>query len=303
MRIFLTGATGVIGIRVLPMLIEAGHQVSAVGRTDAKRAQLSQRGATPVSVDLFDREGLTRAIAGHDVVINLATAVPSPPMRGMLPGAWRDMDRIRREGSANLVHAARASGSVHTFIQESFAPIYESAGDSWITEDSAVRPARYNRSVLDAERNALSFTGDGRKGIVLRFALFYGPDDLATKQMLDGVRKGLFMMFGRGDDYFSYVHHDDAAAAVVAVLNADAGIYNVVEDEPMRRREAANGIAWLVGFHRPPRMPPPWGGKLLGSVGDMLSRSLRISNAKLRTTGWNARYQNIVAGLSPKVDA
>ena len=279
MKIFVTGGSGVIGQRAIPLLKSAGHDVIAPRRKE---------------LDLFDSDAVRNAVATCDVVINLATAVPSPPMKGLLPGAWRAMDRMRRDASRIIAHAAMTSGHVHTLIQESFAPIYASNGESWITETSPVQPARYNRSALDAERNALSFTGDGRKALVLRFALFYGTDDEPTQQLIDSVRKGRFMMFGDPDDYFTYVHHDDAASAVVAALLAKGGIYNVCENEPLRRRQLAEGIAQKLGV-KPPKYLPAFASKLAGSVGDMLSRSLRISNAKLRgATGWSSKYSNML---------
>src|SRR5919199_2729786 len=101
MRIFLTGATGVIGKRVVPQLIAVGHEVTAVGRTPEKRASLTRQGANAVEVDLFDRAALRSVIAGHEAVINLATSIP-PSSRTLLPGAWRENDRIRRVASHNI---------------------------------------------------------------------------------------------------------------------------------------------------------------------------------------------------------
>src|SRR5919206_1815201 len=110
MRIFVTGATGVIGKRVVPQLIAAGHQVTAVGRTPEKRALLARQGATVVDVDLFDRTALHSVIGGHEVVINLATSIP-PSSRTFLPGAWRENDRIRRVASQRITEAAAAGGA------------------------------------------------------------------------------------------------------------------------------------------------------------------------------------------------
>jgi nucleoside-diphosphate-sugar epimerase len=296
MRIFVAGATGVVGMRVVPMLVAAGHDVTGVGRTEKKRAELQRLGARGVGVDLFDAAGLRRVVAGHDIVINLATAVPSPA-RMLLPGAWRAMDRVRRQVSANLAAAALAGDSVGRIIQESFAPIYADSGDRWIDESSPVRPARYNRSVLDAESNAARLTSAGRAGVVLRFGLFYGPDDPFVRQILSTVHRGWFPLFGSADGYVSFVAHEDAATAVVAALAVPAGIYNVVEREPMRRRELADGIARLIGA-RPPRLMPAWVARLAGSLGDTLGRSLRISNRKLvLASGWTPRYATALDGF------
>src|SRR5690242_10768338 len=109
MKIFVAGATGVVGRRVVPLLVTAGHQVSAVTRTPERRAQIERLGATAVQVDLFSPEALRSAVAGHDVVINVATHIP-PAMQMFLPGTWAENDRIRRVASANLVEAALAGG-------------------------------------------------------------------------------------------------------------------------------------------------------------------------------------------------
>jgi nucleoside-diphosphate-sugar epimerase len=296
MRVFIAGATGVIGRRVVPVLVTAGHDVTGVCRTEQSLAALQQLGARGIGVDLFDADGVRRAVARHDVVINLATAVPSPA-RMFLPGAWRAMDRVRRQVSANLAAAALASDSVGRLIQESFAPIYADAGDEWIDESSLVRPARYNRSAVDAESNATGVASGGRTGVVLRFGVFYGPGDPLVQQLLGAARRGWFPLFGRPDGYFSFVAHDDAATAVVAALGVPAGIYNVVEHEPMRRRELAEAIAQLVGV-RPPRFLPPWVARLVGSLGDTLGRSLRISNRKLeRASAWKPKYPTTLDGF------
>jgi len=220
-----------------------------------------------------------------------------------LPGAWRPMDRVRRQVSRNLVEAALAGGTVQRMVQESFAPIYAAAGDDWVTESSAVRPARYNRSVLEAEAQAERFSQMGGAGVVLRFGLFYGPGDPATTTLLDAVRRGWFPLFGRPEAYVSWIAHDDAAGAVVAALSVPAGIYNVVEDEPKRRRELADGLARLLGV-RPPRFLPGWATPLVGAVGGTIARSLRISNRKLRAaSGWALHYRTALAGFGAVIPA
>lgn len=297
MRIFVAGATGVIGSRVVPLLVAGGHEVAGVGRTPEKRATLERAGARGVDVDLFDPMAVRRAVAGYDAIVNLATAVPSPAWRVFAPGAWREMDRVRREVSANLVDGALAAGTVTRFVQESFAPIYQDSGNRWIDESSPVQPRSFNRSTLDAESNARHF-GQGGTWVVLRFGSLYGPGDPVTVQLIDGIRRGWFPMFGRAEGYFSYVAHEDAATAVVASLGVPAGIYNVVEREPMTRRALADGIARLIGV-RPPRLLPPWMAHLAGSVGETLGRSLRISSRELEwASGWSPRYPTILDGMA-----
>src|SRR6478609_1324637 len=154
MRVFITGATGVIGRRVLPLLLQRGHEVSVLARrgSGSARADLVRQGAVGLEASLFDPASLGVAVAAHDVVINLATHMPPSSVRMFMPGACPEHDRIRREGSANLVGAALAAG-VQRLIHESYAPIYDSHGSAWIDETDPVRPGRYNRTILDAERS------------------------------------------------------------------------------------------------------------------------------------------------------
>ena len=300
-RVFVTGATGVVGRRLVPLLAAAGHRVSAVGRTAEKRELLTRLGATPVDVDLFDAAALRRAVAGHDVVVNLATHIP-PSSRVVLPGAWRENDRLRRVAAAHVAEAA-AAGGAERLVQESFAPIYEDRGDEWIDEGTPVRPVRYNRTVLDAEAAAERFGRGGRAAVVLRFAYFYGPDGDFTRQIIRLVRKGWAPVLGSPRGFISSVSHDDAASAVAAALGVPAGVYNIVDDEPLRRREFVDVLAAALGV-APPRLPPPWVARLAGSMGELLARSLRISNRKLRdASGWAPRYPSVREGWRAVVGA
>jgi nucleoside-diphosphate-sugar epimerase len=295
MHIFLAGATGVVGRRLLPLLLASHHRVTAVGRTPAKRAILERLGAQPAAVDLFAAAAVRRAVAHHDAVINVATHIPRSSVRMMLPGAWRENDRIRRLASRNLAEAGHAAGATR-FIQESFAPIYEDGGDRWVDELAPVRFARYNRSLADAERAAAWFTERGGTGVVLRFAPFYGPDATQAIELIASVRKGRAVLPGRPEAFFSSISHDDAATAVLAALRVPAGVYNVGDDEPVTRRQYVDALAQALDV-RPPRLPPAWLGRLGGSLAETIGRSLRLSNRKLHdATGWEPQYRSVRQG-------
>ncbi|PYO86490.1 MAG: hypothetical protein DMD58_16705 [Gemmatimonadetes bacterium] len=260
MRIFLTGSTGVIGRRAVPLLVAARHHVTAVARSPEKRLALERAGASAVTVDLFDPLAVRQAVHGHDAVINLAAAIA--------------------EGGARM-------------IQESFAPIYADMGDRWIDETAPTIPARYNRAVLDAEAAT-----ERAQGVVLRFAYFYGPDSDFTRAFLASVRKGRAQLIGDPAGFWPMVSHDDAASAVVAALTVPAGIYNVVDDEPLRRRELVDSLAATLNAP-PPKLLPAWLKYLLGSLGETLSRSQRISNRKLKAaSGWVPRWRSAREGLA-----
>ena len=294
MRIFITGATGVVGRRVITSLLTAGHYVTAVVRSAEKRRQLGDLGVNPVDVDLFDRQLVRRAVAGHEVVINLATRIP-PSSRAFLPGAWRENTRIRRVASANLAAAAVGAG-VERFIQESFAPIYRDGGDAWLDERAPLKPGRYNAAVLNAEAAAARVAQDGHVGVVLRFGFFYGPDSGYTRDMIRYVRKGWAPSFGSAAGFLSSISHDDAASAVIAALGAPTGVYNVVDDEPVRRREYYDSLAAVLGV-APPKFPPAWLARAFGSIGETLARSLRIANGKFKSkTRWRPSIPRIQDG-------
>ncbi|WP_242352042.1 NAD(P)-dependent oxidoreductase [Anaeromyxobacter sp. SG64] len=301
MRIFITGSTGVIGRRVVPALLAAGHEVTAVARAPEARERLVRAGANAIALDLLDPAAVRRAVAGHEIVVNLATHIPSPG-RMLLPFAWRENDRLRREASANLCEAALAGGASR-FVQESFALVYEDAGDAWVAERSRIRPVRYNRSVLDAERAAARFASHGGAGVVLRFAAFYGPDASHLRPLLAAARRGFAALPGAGDAFISSISHDDAASAVVAALRVPLGVYDVADDEPVRRREYFDLLAAALGVP-PPRLLPPWVKLVSGSLGELLARSLRISNWKLReAAGWAPRYPSVREGWAATIGA
>ena len=189
MKVLVTGATGVVGRRLVPLLVGSGHLVAAAGRSEDGRDRLGRLGAMLVTADLLNRDSLRRAVAGCAAIINLATHMPASALRMVLPGAWTENDELRRFGSANLVDAALAEG-VDRFVQESFAPVYPDCGDRWIEEDMPIRTASYNRTVEDAERSAARFAKAGGAGVVLRFASFYGPDSRLLAGVIRSVRRG-----------------------------------------------------------------------------------------------------------------
>jgi 2-alkyl-3-oxoalkanoate reductase len=294
MRVFVAGATGVVGRRLIPLLVDAGAAVTAVARTNAKAAQLKKQGATPKKVNLFDPAAVEAAVAGNDAVINIATKIPTG-MKMFLPGAFNENIKIRTEASQNLASAAIAARA-RVFIQESFAPAYPDRGDEWIDESVLIEPSSYVRSVADAESAAAEFTRSGGAGVVLRFSFFYGPQSPQSADMVKYVRRGLAPLPGGGDAYMSTLWIDDAASAVVAALSVPAGVYNVTDDVPMRRREAFDLLADALGVKHP-RTLPRWASRMMGSLGDTIGRSQRISNAKFRqSANWVPKVASVREG-------
>ena len=278
----------------MPLLVAADHNVTGVARSDAKALSLRLQGAKPITLDLFDKPAVAAAVTGHDVVINMATHIPTGA-KAMLPGAFNENNRIRREASANLGEAASAAGASR-FIQESFAPVYPDRGDEWIDETVPIEPARYVESVRAAESAAHEFTKRGGTGVVLRFSFFYDPGSAFTLDIIRLVRAGIAPVFGSAEGFMSSIWTDDAATAVVSALDVKAGTYNVTDDQPVRRREAFDALAAALGVKRPKPLPQLV-TTLSGSVGDTLGRSLRLSNARFKSaSGWKPHVRSVIQG-------
>ncbi len=283
-RVFVTGATGVLGRRVAGLLVAAGHVVTAVARTEAKATAIRAAGATPASVDLFDVHSVRQALAGHDAVAQLATNIPTGAS-AMIRRGWRTNDALRRDASAILASAA-IDMNVGRFIQESITFPYVDRGDVWIDENVDRTYFWGNQTTVDAEASAARVTNSGGFGVVLRFAMFMAPDSAHVQTFIAAARRGVFAIPGRADAYMSWIHVEDAAAAVVAALDAPSGIYNVAEADPERRSEHRLTLAAAVG--RPTLHEIPQGASRLGgSAIEALSRSQRVSSHRLQDmTSW-----------------
>jgi nucleoside-diphosphate-sugar epimerase len=288
MKVFVAGATGVLGKRAVARLIAEGHEVTGVARSEDKAHLLRRLGATPVAVDVFDAATVRDAVAGHDVVMNLATHIPRLS-KAASPGAWKENDRIRTEASRNLVDAALAARA-QRYIQESIAFTYADGGDAWLDEDAPIDMVGFLTATTEAEGNAQRFSRESAAwngaGVVLRFGLFYGPDSHSTVDSFRLVRIGAAPAMGAADAYQSSISTDDAAAAAVAALKAPAGIYNVADDEPLTKRDYADAFAAAAGASRPVLVPRA-AVKLGGHMAAPLARSQRLSNARFKqATGW-----------------
>jgi nucleoside-diphosphate-sugar epimerase len=296
MRVFMTGATGVIGPPTVDRLIEAGHEVRAVSRREEASARLRAQGAEPVTVDLFDGDAVKAAVAGCEAIVHVATNVPPFPqmMRG---SAWATHNRLRTEATRHLVDAAKAHG-IGRIVKESITFIYRDGGDAWLDESSplTLTPGLMAPTV-EGENTALELQAEGGEAVVLRFGLFYGGDNRATDEMLRLARWKGSMIAGKGGDYMSSIHAEDVATAVAAALAAPGGVYNVVDDEPLTRREALDAFSAAFGLKKL-WSNPAWLMKLLaGEAAQSLTASQRVSNAKFReTTGWAPKYPSMREG-------
>jgi nucleoside-diphosphate-sugar epimerase len=249
---------------------------------------------------MFDRASLEESVRGHDAIVNLATSMPTMTTF-VFRRAWRPTERVRIEGSAVVVDAALAAG-VSRVIQESVSMVYPDRGDEWIDESVAPDPYPNARGNLAAEASATRFSESGGVGIVLRLGLFYGPGARHSEQFLAMARRHVVPLVGSRDSYLSSIHTTDGGTAVVAALRAPAGIYNVVDDEPLTKHDYATALATAADARPWVRGP----GRLAFLVGDRmasLTRSMRVSNERFRkASGWRPRYPSAREGWLATVD-
>jgi nucleoside-diphosphate-sugar epimerase len=294
MRVFLLGGTGAIGRYALPALVAAGHEVSALARTPQKAAAVRGHGGAPVTVSMFDRDALSAAFRGHDAVVNLATSMPATAAF-MFRRAWTATERVRTEGSAAVVDAALAAGAGR-LVQESVSMIYPDGGDRWV--DEGTQPDRYPNAEgnLAAEAAAARFGDAGGTGVVLRLGLFYGPGARHSEQFLALARRHVLPVIGHPDSYVSSIHVADAGAAACFALQIPGGVYNVVDNDPLTKRQYAGALADAAG--KRPWIAGP--GRLAAVFGDRLTsltRSLRVSNRHFRqASGWEPLYPSAREG-------
>jgi len=295
MRVFLTGATGALGRPTTRALRAAGHEVRGVARGPAKDDLVRADGGEPVEVSLFDVDGLRDAMKGCDAVLHYATKVP--PIGRITRRAAAENDRLRREGSRCLVDAALTAG-VGAYVQESVFFVYADGGDALLDEDASLYPSWLSDSALDAERETVRFARAGGRGIALRFGAFYAPYALSTIETARLARRGVFPVIGTGAQFFSSIHVDDAAAASVAALGVPSGVYNVVDDEPLRYRGYVEAVTGAVGRAAWLRLPAWIVRALLGEAAHIALLSRRLSNARFRATaGWEPRVASARVGL------
>lgn len=263
MKIFVAGATGAIGRALVPLLVERGHRVTAIGRSADRLARVEGPGVDVVVCDVFDAEAVARAVstAAPDVVIDELTDLPAALKPRGLRAAYERNNRVRLEGGGNLLKAAEAV-DVRRLVLQSAAFWYAPNGTELKTEDApffveAREPVGEGvRTMKAVEERALM---SSLEVSVLRYGLFYGP---GTWYGRDGdvarqVKARMFPMIGRGDGVFSFVHVDDAAAATVTAVTGPPAIYNVVDDDPAPMAEWLPALASSVGARPPLKVPVP----------------------------------------------
>jgi nucleoside-diphosphate-sugar epimerase len=293
MRVFVAGASGAIGTRLVPQLIEAGHEVIGTSTSPGGADRLRTLGAEAAVLDLLDREAVRRAVLGSspDAIVSEATALRDARFSRNLDRSFGQTNRLRTEGTDALLAAAWEAG-VPRFITQSFASMrYAREGGPVKTEEDPLDPEPPEGAAETfAAMRYLDETVTAAGGIVLRYGGFYGADN---DGLIEPVRKRQFPIVGDGGGVFSFVHLDDAAAATVLALGHDGpAIYNVVDDEPAPVREWLPAMAEALGA-KPPRHFPVWLARLVAGEGAVMigTKGRGASNAKAkRELGWTLRY-------------
>jgi nucleoside-diphosphate-sugar epimerase len=310
MKVFVAGATGALGQRLVPQLVARGHEVIGMTQTPAKQDLLRVLGARPVVADALDADAVAHAVAEAEpqVIVHQLTALKGIDFRH-IDRSFALTNRLRTEGTDHLLAAGRAIG-VQRVVAQSYAgwPFARTDGAVKSEEDALdPDPPDALRATLDAIRHVeRAVTAiDWGEGVVLRYGGFYGPGTNLSSdpraEMAEVVRKRKFPLVGDGAGIWSFIHIDDAAAATVAAVEHGAtGIYQVVDDEPAPVRDWLPTLAKTLGA-KPPRHLPRWLGRLAaGEAATVMMTEVRgASNAKAkRELDWQPRYASWRTGFA-----
>ena len=311
MKIFVAGATGVLGRALVPQLVARGHDVVGMTRSANKQDLVRSLGASPVVADAFDPDAVAQAVAyaEPEVIVHQLTALAGDFDIRHIHRVYGTPKGLRTEATDHLLAAARAVGA-RRFLAQSYAgwPA-ERTGGPVKTETAPfdADPPKQLRAMLDAIRYQEDAVTGARwlEGVVLRYGGFYGPGTTLSADPAAShtaaIRKRQFPVVGDGGGIWSFIHIDDAAAATaIAVERARRGIYNVVDDEPAATRDWMPELARVLGS-KPPRRVPRWLGRLLaGEAAAVMMTDVRgASNEKAkREFGWRPRYASWRQGFA-----
>jgi 2-alkyl-3-oxoalkanoate reductase len=310
MRVFVAGATGAVGSRLVSLLHAGGHAVTGLARTPAKAERLRQTGVAVAVADGLDADALTKAVvaARPDVVVHEMTSLSGADARDLrrFDSAFAASNRLRTEGLDLLLAAARRAGAGRVLAQSFCGWPFARTGDPVKPETAPLDPTPPSgqRHTLEAIRYLEDTVtrAAGVEGIVLRYGTFYGPGiGLLDTPTIDQVRRRRIPLIGDAGGWWSFVHIDDAAAATaIAVERGEPGIYNIVDDEPAPVREWLPALAATLGAKQPRRIPK-WLARLV--AGDalvaMMTEARAGSNEKAkRVLAWQPDYPSWRVGFA-----
>jgi 2-alkyl-3-oxoalkanoate reductase len=308
MRVFVAGASGAVGSRLIRLLVSAGHSVIGLTRTPAKAEAIERDGAEASVADALNRAAIVAAVtrAKPDVVVHEMTSISAANDLRRFDRLFAATNRLRTQGLDNLLAAAKQAGTPRLIAQSFCGWPFARVGGPVKSEDDPLdpEPPRELRRALWAIRyleNAVT-AAPGIAGLVLRYGAFYGGGTgLFDGPLIDRLRRRRIPLIGDGNGWWSFLHIDDAAAATaIAVERGAPGIYNIVDDEPAPVREWLPALAAMVGA-RPPRQIPKWLARIAaGEHIVMLMTEVRAgSNAKAkRVLGWRLRHASWRRGFA-----
>lgn len=303
MRVFIAGATGVLGRRMVRQFTEKNHRVIGLARDEKGKRTIQRLGGEAVVGNIFDADSMAAAVTQADVVIHAATAIPTKVSGN--PADWALNDRLRREGTRALTEAAAQLGA-KTYIQQSIVWVARPEDGSFFDEQTPVeRPGEPYRSAFDGEQISLA-AGEkyGFNVAVLRCGGFYASDAHHTRSFARGLLKRRLPLVGAGDAISANIHADDAASAfVVAAEAGKRGLWHVTDDDPKTIRDMLFEFAGQLGASTPRRIPL-WLARLFvgKNVVEFFTRSTRTSNRLFRAElGWSPRFSSFRVGLEEVV--
>jgi nucleoside-diphosphate-sugar epimerase len=308
MKIFIAGATGVLGRRVVHSLVADGHQVIGLSRSQQNAEWLSSHGAIPRSGNLFNLEQLSQITAGCDAVLHLATAIPNN-VRPTQPD-WAMNDRIRREGTRALVGAA-LHNNCRLYLQQSITRIYGDHDAEWVDESTPLPEKQLDviQSAADMEQIVRdAATQKGLPATILRLGIFYSYDSAHTQAMFQLIPRRFYPIVGAGHGYWSLLNADDAATGVCqAVKQPEACIgqtFNVCDDQPVQYGDLMAFIAATLGAPQPRHIPVWLARWLLGKLTvEPLLASSRCKNEHFKNqTGWRPEYPTYREGMPAEIE-
>jgi nucleoside-diphosphate-sugar epimerase len=304
MRVFIAGATGVLGRRIVRQLIAKNHSVIALARDERWKRTIQSLGGRAFVASIFDPESIAREVGQAEAVIHAATAIPSKVSSNR--EEWAANDRLRREGTKALTAAAAKVGA-KTYIQQSVVWVARPVDDSFFDESTKVdEPDELYRSAFDGEQIA-SEAGEyyGFNVSVLRCGGFYAPDAHHTRTFALGLLKRRLPLIGGGTAVSANLHADDAASAFIAAVEAGKqGLWHVTDNEPATIRDMLFDFARCLGAPAPRRIPA-WLARLFVPKGVIrfFTRSTRTSNRLFcAEMGWAPLYPSFRAGLAQVIE-
>jgi 2-alkyl-3-oxoalkanoate reductase len=298
-RVFITGATGVLGKRVVKSLIERDIRVVALSRSAGNSSQLSQAGAEVVKGNLFNPEEMIEATKNCDAIFHLATHIPRKPIPNKMKD-WKENDKIRTVGTKALLQAAVAN-NIKIFIQESVTILYGDRNGETVTSETPIakEQIKWTKSAVEMENMIRDEKRTGH--IIIRFGSFYSEDSWNTTYLFDSIRKRRFPIIGKGDFYWNLISVDDAADAVVYSYQNFQRLknktINFTDFSPILYKDFANGMAALTGSKKPFSLPVFLAKLLMGKeVLNFITNSYRIQQDDI-IADWKPKYKNCLEGM------